>query len=205
MDAIKKDQPLKSTVKNVSPIHDTLKLEEKIIALYDSNLVNLFSINQIARALNKTYPFVNKKVTELLDRSILKKTVVGKSHLCSLNFENEATIHLLLAHQLQKKRRMQTEAIERFIRARRLSMTIHCVVRHGDKLLFVVENLKDRREIAREFPTAEVCDKKEFLDYLIDDKDIFRDHVVIYGAERFFELLMMDLSELKKTHSPLTY
>jgi hypothetical protein len=182
------------------------KLEEQIIALYDSNLVNLYSINGIAKALKKTYPFINKKVTELLDRGILRKTVIGKSYLCSLNFDNKRTVHMLAALEIRKRPQdTGIERIERFIASRTLTMTIHCVVKHGERYLFVVENLRDRREIQRELSDAEVCDKKEFLDILIDDQKIYSEHTVVYGAERFYELLTLDLPELKKVHSPFRY
>jgi hydrogenase maturation factor HypF (carbamoyltransferase family) len=185
---------------------DAPKLEQQIIALYSDNLVNLYSINQIAKKLQKTYPFINKKVTQLLELRILNKIVIGKSYLCSLNFDNEKTILYLALRELEKKRTAsETGSLATFLDANRLSLSIQLVVKYNGKMLFVVENLKDRREIQRAFPTADVCDKKEFLDLLVDDAKLFTNHTILYGAERFYELLKIDLPELKRLHSPLRY
>ena len=182
------------------------KLENDIIALYDSNLVNLFSINQISKKLNKKYPYINKKVTELLKRGILNKIVIGKSYLCSLNFNNEKTILLLNMHELQKKSRLtDIKKIEQFIDETRLRITVHSVISYRKNLVFVVENISDRREIQRKFRNCVVVDKKEFLDLLVEESQLFANHVVIYGVERFFELLKLELDELKRLYSPLKY
>lgn len=185
---------------------DAPKLEQQIIALYSDNLVNLFSINQIAKHLQKTYPFINKKVTQLLELRILNKIIIGKSYLCSLNFDNEKTVLLLAMQELEKKRALpETGAVATFLNENRLSLSIQLAVKYNGKTLFVVENIKDRREIQRVFPDAEVCDRKEFLDLLLDEPKLFTSHIILYGAERFYELLKIDLPELKRLHSPLRY
>ncbi len=181
------------------------KLEMDIIRLYDNNLVNLFSINQIASMLGKKYPYVNRKVTEMLEEGILNKTVVGKSYLCSLNFTNERTIIMLSLMEASKKKPASWQKAAAFIEKTRLSMTTHCVVSYGDRLLFVIEDLRDRRKVEREIPGAVVADKGEFLDMLGAEKELFIAHAVLYGKERFFELLTLELDELKKRHSPLKY
>ncbi len=181
------------------------KLEMDIIRLYDSNLVNLFSINQIASKLGKKYPYINKKVTEMLEQGVLNKIVVGKSYLCSLNLDNELTVIMLSLIEMSKKKKTRQDKVESFIERTRLSMTIHCVVQYGKKLLFVVEDLKDRRKIEREFPGSTVADKAELLDMLGTEKDLYSGHSVLYGRERFFELLKIELDELKRQHSPLKY
>jgi len=181
------------------------KLEKDIISLYDNNLVNLFSINQIANKLGKKYPYINKKVNELLDQKILNKIVVGKSYLCSLNFENDKTIILLSLLELNKKKRQSFENFENFVNKTRLEITIHCIIKFNNRILFVVEDLRDRRKIEREFKGTLVVDKREFLDLLGDEKQLFINHTVIYGREKFFELLKLELDELKRLYSPLNY
>jgi hypothetical protein len=183
-----------------------MALEQEIIGLYDSNLVNLFSINQIARSLKKTYPFINKKVTELLDSSILRKTVVGKSYLCSLNLDNELTAILLAKHEIAKREgSIEAKPVQDFISGTRLRITVHCVLSSPAGLVFVIENLKDRREIQRVFPSATIVDREEFLDLIVDDELLYSQHAVLYGMERFIELVRMRLPELKAKHSPLRY
>ncbi|MBT3408935.1 hypothetical protein HN415_09750 [Candidatus Woesearchaeota archaeon] len=181
------------------------QLEKDIISLYDSNLVNLFSINQIATKLKKKYPYINKKVTDLINNKILNKIIVGKSYLCSLNFNNPETILLLSLQELKKKKTISTENINNFIEKNQLNITIHSIIKYNSKLLFVIENLSDRRKIQREFIDCLVADKKEFLDLLSEEKKLFTNHTILYGAEKFFELLKIELNELKRLYSPLNY
>lgn len=177
-----------------------------IVRLYDSNLVNLFSINQIARLLGKKYPFVNKKVTQLIAASVLKKTVVGKSHLCSLNFESQEAVSMLCRLEAEKGQNAKfPKHLKRFIDSSLLRICIHCVVQSHGKLTFVIESLRDRREIERGFPGSRVIDKQEFIDILAEGDGLFTQHIVLYGCERFFELLRPALDELKKKHSPVRY
>jgi hypothetical protein len=76
-------------------------LESEILRLYADNLVNLFSINQIAKKLSRKYPYINKKVGMLISSGILKKIVVGRSHLCSLNLDNPKTVLALAMAELE--------------------------------------------------------------------------------------------------------
>lgn len=181
------------------------KLVKDIIGLYDDNLVNLFSINQIATKLKKKYPYINKKVTGLINEKILNKIVVGKSYLCSLNFKNPETLLLLSLQELEKKKNVDTGKIEEFISKNQLDVTIHSIIKYNKKLLFVIENLKDRRKIEREFEKCLIVDKKEFLDLLSEEKKLFTNHTILYGTEKFFELLKIELNEIKRLYSPLRY
>jgi len=183
----------------------TGKLEKDIIRLYDRNIVNLFSINQIAKLLNKKYPYVNKKVSELIEQRILNRIIVGKSHLCSLNLNNEMTIQYLSLIEIEKREKSKTQQIDEFITQNLLSITIHCVIRSKNRLFFIIENIKDRRKIERAFDKAIVVDKTEFLDLISEDRDLFNDHLIIYGYHKFYELLELELDEVKKIHSPLRY
>lgn len=181
------------------------KLALDIIGLYENNIVNLFSINQIASHLGKTYPYINKKVTKMLEEGILKKTVVGKSYLCSLNLENEQTLYMLgLLQSMKKKSFPQLNSVNRFIEKNMFEVTIHSIVKHKKTLVFIIDDLKDRRKIERTFETAKVIDREEFLDALADSS-IFSDHTVLYGFERFMELMKVELDELKRLYSPLRY
>lgn len=179
-------------------------LDQEIIGLYDSNLLNLFSINEISKRLGKKYPYINKKVTSLIEKGILKKIVVGRSHLCSLNLENERTILLLALNEINKQTN-DTKVIKDFIKKHNLDLTIHSVVKFQDKSIFILNNLRDRRKIERFFENAIALDKTEFIDMLIEDSSLFSEHTVVYGYERFFELITFAREELKKVYSPIAY
>ncbi len=185
---------------------NTESTECAIIRLYDDNPVNLFSINQIAQKLGKAYPYVNKKVAGMAAKGVLKKIIVGKSHLCGLNFQSDLALAFLQMIEYQKSGDVQdTEQVRAFAKKNFLTLTVHCVVRKGEDLVFVIDSLRDRRKVEREFAGATVVDRQEFLDMLSQDPVLFCSHTVLYGAERFFELLAIELDELKKKYSPLRY
>ncbi|MFW6013904.1 MAG: hypothetical protein ACOCQG_01915 [Candidatus Nanoarchaeia archaeon] len=180
------------------------KLEQEIIGLYAENLVNLFSINEISKKLNKKYPYINKKVTQLINKGILKKIVVGRSYLCSLNLENEKTILLLALYQINKKDKDST-GIREYIIRNNLELAIHSVVSFQGGLVFIVNSLRDRKTIMNAYPNAQIVHKAEFADMLLETPSLFRNHLVIYGYERFFELIISFKDELISKYSPLRY
>ncbi len=180
------------------------KLEQEIIGLYTENLVNLFSINEISKKLNKKYPYINKKVTQLINRGILKKIVVGRSYLCSLNLENEKTILLLTLCQINKKQ-SNSNTLKEYIIKNNLESTIHSVVSYNNNLVVIVNSLRERKTILKEFPKAIIIHKTEFMDMLLETPELFRDHLVLYGYERFFELILVIKEELKTKYSPIQY
>ncbi|MBN2458351.1 hypothetical protein JXB31_04440 [Candidatus Woesearchaeota archaeon] len=181
------------------------KLEQDIVHLYDSNLVNLFSINQISQKLGKRYPYINKKVSMMLKSGIMNRIVVGRSHLCSLNLDNYRTLLLLSMNELNKKKPAVAGEVMAFAEKNSLSTTLLSVVYYKNTLLFVVDDLRDRRTIQRSFPKAVVVDKPALLDMLSTDSELFRNHKVLYGFENFFTLLRLELDEIKRLYSPLKY
>lgn len=180
------------------------KLEQDIIGLYSENLVNLFSINEIAKRLNKKYPYINKKVTQLINKGILKKIVVGRSYLCSLNLENEKTILLLALCQINKKN-PESKDIRKYIIKNNLELVIHSVVSYHGNLVFVVNGLRDRKAIMDNYPEAQIVHKSEFVDMLLETPALFQNHLVLYGYERFFELIVSVKDELISKYSPIRY
>jgi len=182
------------------------KLEQDIIKLYDSNLVSVFSINQISKKLNKKYPYINKKINDLLKHKIMSKIVIGKSHLCGLNFFNDKTHLLLSLNEINKKSKVkQTDAVTAFINRSFSDMCIHSVIFFDNTLVFVVDDLKQRRTIEKKFPESIIVDKEELIDLIIENKQLYSNHTVIYGNERFFELIKHNLDEIKRCYSPLRY
>ena len=180
------------------------KIEQEIIGLYTDNLVNLFSINEISKKLNKKYPYINKKVTQLIKKGILKKIVVGRSYLCSLNLENEKTILLLALYQINKRNR-DSDNVRKYIIKNNLELTIHSVIDFQGSLIFIVNSLRDRKALMNTFPEAQIVHKGEFVEMLLETPELFSKHSVLYGYERFFELIVAFKDELVSKYSPLRY
>ncbi len=181
-------------------------LENEILRLYTDNLVNLFSINQIAKKLSKKYPYINKKVGMLISSGILKKIVVGRSHLCSLNLDNPKTVLALAMAELELQKKIpDIRKIKEGIAELRFRTSLLVCVYYKEKLVFVVDNIRDRREIVRAFSDSIVLDRNQFLDLMLDDPELFSSHIILYGFEKFYELLMFEIDEIKRRYSPLRY
>ncbi len=76
------------------------KLEQSIISVFQNDLTNTFSINELAKHLKKSYPLINHKSNFFLREGILKKINIGRSYQCYLNFENDKTKILLSINEI---------------------------------------------------------------------------------------------------------
>ena len=181
-------------------------LEQQIVRLYKKNLVDLYSINQIAKKLSKKYPYINKKVGSLVSSGILKKMVVGRSHLCSLNLENPYTLVALSSAEISLQKKIPSfETIKKGIDDLKYRISLLIVISYGKKLVFVLESLRDRREVDHIFPGSIVIDRRQFLDLLLDDRELYENSIVLYGYEKYYELVTYELDEIKRRYSPLRY
>jgi hypothetical protein len=171
--------------------------------LYDSNLVNVFSINQIAKKLGKPYAYVNNHTRRLIDQGLLSKIEIGRSHMCALNFSNEETMILLCLMEIEKKQGQASQEIDAFLEKK--TFTVHFVLSAGGRLIFVIEDLRHRLEIQERFSESLVLTIPEFSNYLVETEVIFKSHVIFYGCQRFFEVVKRSLRELQNKHSPLRY
>lgn len=190
-------------------------LEQEIIRLYSGDVSSVYSINQIAGRLGKRYPYINKKVTILIKNRIFKKTVVGRSYLCSLNLENEETIYLLILNEIKKKREalrktpeLQTtmEYIEKINKALGVSL----VLKKGNRLFFVLEGEDDKRifessVIRQAMPglSIEAHTKEGFLTLLVEDSELREKRVILHGYERYYEYVREVEDKLKMRYSKL--
>jgi hypothetical protein len=179
------------------------KLELDILNLFRKNIAGLYSINQIAKLLGKKYPYVNKVATDLINEKVLNKIVVGKSYLCSLNLANPKTLNQLAL--LEQGDVLAYQNITSFLDKRKHSISIECAVKKDNKLIFVIHNLKERRELESGFPGCIVLDEQEFISMLLEDKDLYEKRAVVYGFERFYELIRADASLFHGAYSPLRY
>ncbi|MBW2970613.1 hypothetical protein KY320_00470 [Candidatus Woesearchaeota archaeon] len=173
--------------------------------LFSKDIVAYFSINQIAKLIGKTYPYVNKRVGYLIEEGILKKNVVGASHLCSVNFSNDKAIVLLSLVEIEKRDRFWNtrqelqKAFELIVKDNE-ERVFHCVLMHKKQLIFVVDDSKCKVKI--EGYDTKCVDKPGFKKLLLEGA-ILQDHTIISGFERYFEFIRGVERELKLKSIPL--
>lgn len=183
------------------------KLDMEVIALYDSNLADMFSINRIASLLKKAYPMINRHVNGMIQRGILKKTIVGRSHLCTLNLARDETLMLLSYLEISKKERVKKNISElaSSLRELRRRRSIRTAILSGKKVIVVLDNVLEadsiREVLAYDGPIAFV-DRSTIKRQLIESKELFRDHVVLFGYELFFDMVQ-EIKEHLHKYNPL--
>jgi hypothetical protein len=191
-------------------------LEQEIISLYTDNVSSVYSINQIAGRLKKRYPYINKKVTLLIKNKIFKKTIVGRSYLCSLNLENEETIYLLILNEIKRKRsavssdpklKQSLEYIEKISKLMNLGLAI----KQENRIMFVLEDDEEKERfekhvIKQALPSheIEVLTKESFLKRLLKDSQLREEHIILHGYEKYYEYIHTIEDELKIRYSKIT-
>ena len=177
----------------------------EIVEAFSKRLVAFYSINQIAKILNKTYPYVNKRVSYLIEVGILRKSVLGSSHLCSLNLDNDKCLVLLSLVEIEKrdkflKRNSELRGALELLKKEISKRTIHCILLSKEKIVFVLED--PQYSIVIQGFQSTVVGKEEFLDLLLNN-DVLQDHVIVYGFERYFEFVKEVEKELRLKNMPI--
>ncbi|MFC1648668.1 hypothetical protein ACFL1B_04385 [Nanoarchaeota archaeon] len=173
-------------------------LEQEIIALYNKDITALHSINQIAATLGKAYPYINKKATSLIKSRILNKTVIGRSHLCSINLASDEATWMLILNEIKARQRAEesdphlTELLSRIQEVSKV-VTIYSVVKIGKRLVFVLENIDDKaileKSVSINSYKLECCTKREFLEMLIQDEKLLKERVILFSYEYFYQCM----------------
>lgn len=166
-------------------------VEQRIIGLYDGNILAEYSINEIARKLGrKGYGFVYNKVMSMVKVGILKKREVGPSALCSLNLSEYGTVLLLCQLEAEKAKRLFSGhkalkgLLDKLVEESKQTNTVHFVAVFGSyakgtaeeksdvDLLGVVEDRK-KETVSRVANTLSMEYAVE-LNAVVIDKQLFR-------------------------------
>ncbi|MCD6547171.1 MAG: nucleotidyltransferase domain-containing protein [Nanoarchaeota archaeon] len=196
-----------------------MKTELQIIDLLARNPEKSFTINEIARELNRYYSFVNKVIKRLIKEKIVIGKKVGKAYLCSLNFENEKTLTLLSIAEIEKKERFYRKnrelklVLEDFVKAvkEKFRNCIITIVLFGSwvkgtateesdidiliitKRKFEIEKILKEiyAKYGREISVA-ILTPTELKKQKEKEiiKEIIKNHCVLYGAENFVNLVL---------------
>src|SRR4030042_4557184 len=191
------------------------ELEQEIISLYAQDLSSLYSINQIAQKRGKKYPYINKKVSALIDEGIFRKSILGRSYLCSLNLDNDEAIYLLILYEIKKKKTaLKKEShlaeILDYISKINKIISLPLVVESEKKIIFVLEKQEGKEQFekavvkeAMKGYTTEATTKEHFLKELLKNKEVQKNHVILHGYEKYYEYMCEIEDELKARYSKI--
>lgn len=189
------------------------ELEQEIISLYSEDTSSLYSINQVASKLGKKYPYINKKMSSLIKEGIFKKTIIGRSYLCSLNLSSEDTIYLLILGEIRKKKSLikktpqlasTLEYISKLSKVTSLSLAIES----KGTITFVLEDDKGKEQFekvivqeAMKGYKLRVHTKQSFQPELLENEELRKSHAILYGYEKYYEHLRQIEDRLKAKYS----
>ena len=193
-----------------------MKLELKIVDLLARNTERKFTINEIAKFLEEYYSFVHRIVNKLIKDSVVTKEKAGKSYLCSINLYNEKTIILVNLSKIEKKNDLYNSnkelkiILEDFVKSAESLITPISIVLFGSyaKVTATKESdidilLISKTKTGIDKTTKEVYAKygKEINAIVMTSEDfkrqkdkalikeVIKDHYVLYGVEKFVNLV----------------
>jgi hypothetical protein len=175
------------------------ELELKIVSIFNRDITGMYSINQISKILKKAYPHINKKVNDLISENVLKKIVIGRSYLCSINLNNEKAIVLLTLNKINEKdgfikKNKKIKSIVKDIKKIRLNYKVHTIFSYDTKLFFVLDYKNDDESILSNHPEIKNQDPnflsvENFYEKILEDKSLIQDSIIMYSHEKYFELI----------------
>jgi len=181
------------------------KLEQEIVNLF-RGLNEQYSINQISSLLNKSYPYIHKKVNFLIEEGVLTKINVGNSHLCSINISNPKTVVLLSISDINlinsktgKNDLILSGKNIKKIRGLVSSREIKTVFYFNRKIYLVADksNKKIISGLKKVFHGSDLIDEKELLQMAVDIDGFNKEKIVIANFENYYGLMQKTINNLK--------
>jgi len=194
-----------------------MRTELRIISLLARNTERKLTINEIANLLDEYYSLVHRLVNRLIDEGVVLKEKAGKSYLCSMNLGNEKAAILTQLSEIEKRDEFYNSnkelkiILEDFVKSAGLTLNPISIVLFGSHakgtatkesdidILLVSESKTGIDKIAKgvyakygtEISVIAMTpqDLKKQKDKALI-KEIIRDHYVLYGAEKFVNIVL---------------
>lgn len=186
------------------------ELEIEIIELFRQDITRFLSIHQISKKLNRTYPYIYKKVLTFIREGIFKTTKIGSSILCSINLQSEEAIILLIINEIHHKKKYfeknpkLKETISKLKEIGR-EILIHTALKTKKQTILVVENQLQCKALKKEFTKELILTKEEFQTLVLEDYNEIQDHILLYHNEKYYEIIGEIEQELKIRNSPMKH
>jgi len=193
-----------------------MKLELKIVDFLARNTERKLTINEIAKSLEEYYSFVHRTVNKLIKDNVITKEKAGKSYLCSINLEAEKTITLIQLSEIEKKNEFYSSnketrlILEDFTKSVKSSINLISIVLFGSSakgtatkesdidILLITKSKTGIDKITKEI-YAKFGKEVNAIAITPEDfkrqkdktliKEIVKDHCVLYGVEKFVNLV----------------
>lgn len=179
------------------------EVDREIIELFSEDIAAFYSINQIAKRLGKKYPYINRRVSFLIDQGILRKSVLGNTYLCSVNLGNDTTIAMLSLVEIERRnvaaqKQASLSRLSDEIKGSRGYAGLVCLILSKERVISVYDTKKQAAAgtVKIKGLVGVSIDRQEFLELLCSG-GITKDHIILYGFERYFEMVREVEKELR--------
>jgi DNA-binding Lrp family transcriptional regulator len=174
-------------------------VDVEILELFSQRLLAYYSINQIAKKLGKKYPYVNKRVGYLVELGILRKSVIGSSHLISVNLSSDKCVMLLSMVEVEKRdraieRQNKLQKVLALLDEEKRLRNIYCALVSSNKLIVVTDEVARKRSVGG---IDSLFVTREQFRALMLDGDIVNNHLILCGFEAFFGFVKGAEKELR--------
>ena len=175
-------------------------LEQQIINLFNKDLTQIYSINFIAKNLNKAYPHINKKVNSLISEGIIKKSIFGRSYICSINLENDLALAYLSIDEInakeKKKKNVDKKTKEKIDEILSLSLSKNIIYSQGK--IYVILDDAHKFALGR-YKSDDVflLNSEEFKKLILTQTSILKDHIIFQSYENYFQILREIATQLR--------
>jgi hypothetical protein len=180
------------------------KLEQSIISVFQNDLTNTFSINELAKSLKKSYPLINHKSNFFLREGVLKKINIGRSYQCYLNLENDKTKILMSINEVinrelfldkEKNFYLVVDQITRFLSNSYLRENILTILLVNKELIVVTKNedpeLFDKMNstIALGKYALKIYHLNSFKEMVLANTSYYYNHIVLFSIGGYLQIL----------------
>jgi DNA-binding Lrp family transcriptional regulator len=166
-------------------------VDREILELFSEDIAAYYSINEVAKRLGKKYPYINKRVSSLISQGILRKSVLGNTYLCSANLASDSAIALLSLVEVARRdaAAAKNPSLRRLLeemKAGERDSNLICAVLNGNRLISVGNGRLPSLKL-KGFSSISVS-REVFLKMLLSE-DIVEEHIIIFGFEKYFEMV----------------
>ena len=184
----------------------TTRVEQRIVEVFRTDIYQTLSIRSISIKLKKSYPHIYNACNSLIHEGVLRKVVIGRSHLCSLNLQSDKSIALLTLIEITAQGRRRLLIARSLVKDISQEFDVVTSFHDGRNLVLVLDHIHDRDAILKMYPEINryrpvFIDSGKFIDGIERDSSILRDSVVLHSFEGYYRIILRAASKKSITEA----
>ena len=195
------------------------KTDFETLGFLIENINNDYSIKEIAEKLKRPYVKIHNSIKRLSNKNIIKETIKGKSHYCSINYKENLGIVCFIKSQTSKEFLEKNKKINLIISDITAYMKSPDYIlalfgsyskgnanKHSDMDIVIITHTKDKENAERVMNSAKRLSSIEihsleftyhnFIEMLKSKeanvgKEIIKNNIIFKGFEQFYDCMRL--------------